>query len=604
MELATRVLSIGTELLHYFLWLLYMLCIPKAIHIFQQESYQLKDYFRWITHHPKQAFGAGKKQFLICIAYFVVMLLIGFGVYKSSIVYEAKALIDTLQIFSFYIVFYVLSIQNIVKWKQERKEAKKKLVYTARVKRLLFFCLLALILVVVSTRGNFLETVDVEALVENHITISETNLLECFILETYARQILVYSFLILTMPLIVILGAFLASPTEAIINDHYINSARWKILRPKNQNLIRIGITGSYGKTSTKFILKTILSEKYNVLATPESYNTTMGNVKIIRNELKPEHEVFISEMGARYPGDIRKICDFVYPQIGIITSIGPQHLESFKTIENVAKTKAELLRAIPKKNEANISTMYSFVKNHKENNNCAIFLPEDGSFCSQLYQQEKERNKYSYSVHDKKASVYAKNIKMSSQGCEFTAVTSIGEIACVSKLLGEHNIQNILGAIAIAVFLGLSKEQIARGVAKIEAIEHRLQILPNANGSIVIDDAFNSNPVGSKMALDVLKSFEGRKIIITPGMVELGEKEASFNQEFGNHMADCVDIAILVGVKRSQPIEKGLREKGFDPMNIHVVSSLQEATKKLGEITNPGDVILFENDLPDNYNE
>ena len=241
-------------------------------------------------------------------------------------------------------------------------------------------------------------------------------------------------------------------------------------------------------------------------------------------------------------------------------------------------------------------------VENNKEKQKCAIFLPTDGSFCSKLFTEENERNKFSYGINDKKASVYAKDIKMSVNGCEFIAVTSIGEIKCESKLLGEFNIQNILGAIAISVYLGLSKEQIARGISKIEPIEHRLQILPNTNGSIVIDDAFNSNPVGSKMALDVLQKFEGRKIIITPGMVELGEKEEEFNKEFGKQMASAVDIAILVGVKRSIPIEKGLQESGFDAMNIHVVSNLEEATKKLSTITKPGDVILFENDLPDNY--
>ncbi|MBQ9314579.1 MAG: UDP-N-acetylmuramoyl-tripeptide--D-alanyl-D-alanine ligase [Clostridia bacterium] len=498
-----------------------------------------------------------------------------------------KDIIYIVQLFLYYIVFAVANIKNIVKWKKERKNAKKKLVYTARVKRLIFFTFIALIVIIFSVM---------------EVGYSGTSH-EMFLLDAYAKKILVYSLLIYTMPIVLIFGAIFAFPTETLINDHYINSARFKILRPKYKNLIRIGITGSYGKTSTKFILKTILSEKYNVLATPESYNTTMGNVKVIREELKPEHEILISEMGARYRGDISKICDFVYPQIGMITSIGPQHLESFKTVENVAKTKSELIRAIPKRNEMNLTNMYG-VADKSNQKKCAIFLPSDGSFCSKLYQEEKERNKFSYGINDKNASVYAKDIKMSAKGSEFIAVTSIGEIKCVSKLLGELNIQNILGAIAIAVFLGLSKEQIARGISKIEAVEHRLQIIPNANGSVVIDDAFNSNPEGSKMALEVLKNFEGRKIIITPGMVELGAKEVEYNKEFGRHMAKCVDIAILVGIKRSRPIEEGLLENGFDNMNIHVVTNLEEATRKLAMLTMPGDVILFENDLPDNYNE
>lgn len=587
MEFAITLMSDLIFVGNFFLIFLYMFCIPKAIHIFQQESYQVKDYFRWITKNPKQAFKPGIKQFIFYLIYFVIMLLIDAFVYRFNFDSEVKALIYCIQLVLFYIIFYLGTIKLIFKWKKERKEAKKKLVYTARVKRLIFFTFLSAIMIKAAITYSFPDIPDLEGL--------------CL---TYAKDIFDYSVMIITMPIVVIIGNFLAWPLETCINDYYISSARWKIIRPKFGHLIRIGITGSYGKTSTKFILKTILSEKYNVLATPESYNTTMGNVKIIRKELKPEHEVFISEMGARYKGDIRKICDFVYPQIGIITSIGPQHLESFKSIENVAKTKAELINALPVKGTSNLASMYGSLNGKENLKEGAVFLPNDGAFCSELFKKEEKRIKFSYSVNDKNSNVYAKDIKMSEKGCEFIAMTSIGEIKCVSKLLGEHNIQNILGAIAIAVYLGLSKEQIARGVAKIEPIEHRLQILPSANGSIVIDDAFNSNPVGSKAALDVLKSFNGRKIVITPGMVELGEKEEDFNKEFGKHMASCTDVAILVGVKRSKPIEEGLIESGFDNMNIFVVPDLDSATKKLAEITKAGDVILFENDLPDNYNE
>lgn len=568
--------------------IMFLFCVPKAIHIFQQESYQFRDYFRWVTKNPKKAFGEGMFELACTLIYFALMVLVDVYVTKFDLTEAEKTLIYLVQLLCLYVVFYAGAIKLAIKWKRERKNAKKKLVYTGRVKRLMFFTWIAYILV-----GNSLN------LSFNILPALENGCMQ------YVQSTWQFGIMIVTMPVVIVLAAFIVYPIETMINDHYIGSARWKIIRPKYSHLIRIGITGSYGKTSTKFILKTILSEKYNVLATPESYNTTMGNVKIIRKELKPEHEVFISEMGARYPGDIRKICDFVYPQIGIITSIGPQHLETFKTVEKVAKTKSELLRALPQKNGTeSLAQMYASINEKAFKKDGAIFLPVDGAFCSELYNNEKDRTKFSYSVSDKSASVYAKNIKMSSEGCEFTAVTPKGDIKCTSKLLGEHNIQNILGAIAIAIYLDLSKEQIARGVSKIEPIAHRLQILPSNNGTIVIDDAFNSNPVGSKMALDVLKEFKGRKIVITPGMVELGEKEEFYNNEFGKHMAKCTDIAILVGVKRSKPIEKGLLEAGFDSMNIYIVPDLNSATKKLAEITNVGDVVLFENDLPDNYNE
>ena len=177
-------------------------------------------------------------------------------------------------------------------------------------------------------------------------------------------------------------------------------------------------------------------------------------------------------------------------------------------------------------------------------------------------------------------------------------------KFSCTTRLLGEHNVQNIVGCIAIALHLGLTEDEIVRGVSKVEAVPHRLQILPSGNGTVVIDDAFNSNPVGSKLALAVLKQFAGRKIIITPGMVELGERENELNREFGKQMAESVDVAILVGVKRSKPIVEGLRAKKFDENSIYVVSNLEEATERLGKLTQAGDVVLFENDLPDNYDE
>ena len=151
---------------------------------------------------------------------------------------------------------------------------------------------------------------------------------------------------------------------------------------------------------------------------------------------------------------------------------------------------------------------------------------------------------------------------------------------------------------------LGLTPEQIARGIEKIRPIEHRLQLIPNPGGMSVIDDAFNSNIRGAKQAFQVLKAFPEKRIVVTPGMVELGEKEYEMNREFGQAMADCCDTAILVGKKRSQAIREGLRGDGFAENNIHVVSSLNEATGLLRQIVKPGDTVLFENDLPDNYSE
>lgn len=541
--------------------IIYMCTVPRTLHFMQLEGYKNSDFIRWMTKNSKLAFKSNLKQLIAVGGFYIFTTIINsIFITKLSAEYASKLLL--IEYFLFYLIYIVANVVQIKRDKKERKNAKKPFVYTSRAKRLMFW--------------NFFTAI----LLEYSFLSSLGNL---NILIYLMIKILCYSAFIFVIPVNMVIANFFASPTETFINNRYISSAKRKLNKKAYKNLIKIGITGSYGKTSTKFILETILKEKYNVLATPESYNTTMGNIKIIREKLKPEHEVFISEMGARYRYDIQQICSFVKPQIGIITSIGPQHLESFKKIENIVKTKSELLEALP--------------------SDGIVFLPNDDSHCLKLYNKE-TRKKYIYGLNDKHADVYAKNIKLTSVGCEFTAVTKNGDIKCITKLLGEHNIQNILGCISVAIHLDLSNEQIASGVSKIKPIEHRLQMLPNTNGVTVIDDAFNSNPVGSKIALDVLKQFEGRKIIITPGMVELGKDEYKFNKEFGKHMAKTVDIAILVGLKRSEPIVNGLREEKFDEMNIYVVENLDSATKKINELTKIGDVVLFENDLPDNYNE
>ena len=558
--------EITSLILIYTPWFIYMFLVPRMVHMMQLEGYKFKDYSRWLGKNLKTSFSPGIFQLLLTGGFALLLMLLNWGVGKNAPQNLTHAVLLT-EYLCMFAIFVFANVKQIIKDKRNRKNAKKKLVYTSRAKRLIFWNLVLLALIYVS----YINPDPMYAEVPGGICLYFMTELEFF------------SLMIAILPLNMAIANFLAYPTEAWIQDHYKSKARRKLKSKNFKNLIRIGITGSYGKTSTKYILKTILSEKYNVYATPESYNTTMGNVKVINNELKPEHEVFISEMGARYRRDISDICDFVMPQIGIITSIGPQHLESFGSIENVVKTKSELLRALP--------------------SDGVVVLPRDNDHCQRLYSAE-TREKICYTIKNSNADVYARDVVLDEKGCSFTAHTPIGQIKCVTKLLGEHNVTNILGCIAIAVKLGLSIEEIERGVTKIEPIPHRLQILDSGNGTIVIDDAFNSNPVGSKMALDVLSKFKGRKIIITPGMVELGESEEAENKKFGKNMAKVVDIAILVGIKRSKPMEEGLKEGKFDNMNIHVVSNLDEATKKLGELTRVGDVILFENDLPDNYNE
>ena len=391
---------------------------------------------------------------------------------------------------------------------------------------------------------------------------------------------LIYKF----QQLIMYISTIIMKPVENKINIGFYTSAQNKIKSRNDLNVI--GITGSFGKTSTKFIVSTILSQKFNVLTSPESYNTPMGLSKVINNDLDANHEVFVAELGARQIGEIREVAELVQPKIGIITNIGPAHIETFKNIDNIMKTKYELIEELPTDGVA----VFNYDNEH-------IKKLADKTF--------KEKMLYGLEDTDN-LNMYADNIVVSEFGSSFTLKDDEGNsVECTTKLLGKHNIYNILAGACVGKILGFSFEEISKGISDIEPVEHRLNIINPGTGVIIIDDAFNSNPIGTKAALDVLSQFkEGKKIIVTPGMIELGEMEVPANREFGVNIGKVCDYVILVGKKRTEPIYEGLMETNFNKENIFVVNNLEEATAQIGKIAKAKDVVLFENDLPDNYSE
>lgn len=343
-------------------------------------------------------------------------------------------------------------------------------------------------------------------------------------------------------------------------------------------NLTVIGVTGSYGKTSVKFYLNTLLKAKYNVLMTPESYNTPMGVVKTVRGSLRATHEIFICEMGAKYVGDIKELCDIVHPKHGIITSIGPQHLESFKSLQNVIKTKFELADALPKDG--------------------MLFLNGDNEYIA----ERAPDGAITYGLNSD-SKYKAKLISVGDKGTTFEVTTPDGEKEeFTTKLIGTHNCLNILGAIAVSHELGISLAELRPQVRRLESVPHRLELSKRV-GMTLIDDSYNSNPSGTKAALETLSFFEGEKILVTPGMVELGDKQEEYNCEFGRNAAAVCDYVALVGERQTKSIYKGLIEAGFDEPRIFVSPSLGDALAKVGAIrTDKKKIVLLENDLPDNY--
>ncbi len=278
----------------------------------------------------------------------------------------------------------------------------------------------------------------------------------------------------LLSPLLMLLANLINQPIERAINERFIKEAKSVIA--DFRRLTVIGVTGSYGKTSLKYFLGRLLSQKYNTLITPESYNTTLGVVRTIREKLRPVHEFFVCEMGARNVGDIKEICDIALPKHGVITSVGEQHLESFKTLDNILKTKFELADA----------------------------LPEDGIlFVNMDSEPARERARHYKNVVgygcDAAGDYTASDITVSGEGSQFKIEAPDGSATFFeTRLIGRHNVLNITGAVAVAHTIGVPMDALVAGVRRLEPVQHRLQLIRSPRG-IMIDDAYNSNPRGPR---------------------------------------------------------------------------------------------------------
>jgi len=509
----------------------------QIFHWFQLESYQFPGFFRTIR---RQGIGSLWPEILLAV------ILAGSAMMFRVAGWNNSVLVLIVSAVVFAVSLY---IHGILK----KRPSKKKLVMTARMKRLYFICGVFFFLVLMLANG----------------------------LTGFSWFQIIAAVFFILLPLWFSIGALLAWPVEKLISEMYFRDAQ-RILQ-RSEDLIKIGITGSWGKTSVKFILGSLLSEKYPTLVTPASYNTPMGVTKVIRTMLEPGHRIFVAEMGARHVGDIREMCRLVHPEIGILTSVGPQHLDTFKTLDRIKKTKYELMDAIPEDGEC--------------------FFADDDGIVYELWEKTKKK-KHLAGLKADRDNTWGENVRVHSSGSRFTLCHGEERIECSTELLGELNIRNIILCADVCFALGMTGNEIARGIRKLKGTEHRLQLKNNQGGITVIDDAFNSNIAGAKQAFEVLSEFEGKRIVVTPGMVELGESEEEMNRQFGAQMADCCDMAILVGEKRSIPIQAGLISAGFDRKRIRVVRNLNEAQRILSEVAGIGDVILFENDLPDNYDE
>ena len=461
---------------------------------------------------------------------------------------------------SFFLVIIALVLYGLesIRILNNRKteQVKKPLVITKRVRRLIFtltiLFVLPIIVYFVNRHNGYLML-----LIEAAITY-----FSYFIVE---------------------IAKIINTPVEKFVYKYYETKAKNKL--KSMTNLKVVGITGSYGKTSSKNILNDILNIKFISRPTPRNLNTEYGLMITINNHLDKFDDVFIAEMGAYKRGEIKTLCDMVHPKYGILTRIGLAHLETFGSPENIVKTKFELIESLP-------------------DDGVAVLNRDDPKQVS--YQIKSKCKKVWIGIDEKDVDVRACDIECNHKGSKFNVIFKSDDkkYPFETKLLGNHNIYNILAGIALGREFGITIKELQQGVRKVRPVESRLE-LRNYGYMYLINDAYNSNPVGAKVALDVLNMMPGMKVVVTPGMTELGEKEDELNHIFGTQIASVADYVILVGEKKTRPIFEGLNECGYDKDKLFIVNSVYDAYNLLQTLKKKEDMYaLFENDLPDTYNE
>ena len=513
----------------------------KSLHMLQQNLYNENNrYMKWVSKNKKDTLFHLD---LINIILLLISILVNEKVFSYMVA---------------FLVIFIYALLAITIYIDRKKEQKKQpLVITARVKRLIItitiLFIISLLLIIFVNQKFFLLTV---LFVSFNYYLTE-------------------------------LANIINKPIEKCVYNYYKTKAKKKLKDMPNLKII--GITGSYGKTSCKNILSDILNIKYNALPTPKNLNTYYGLMITVNNHLTKFDDVFIAEMGAYVKGEIKGLCNLVNPKYGILTTIGTAHLESFGSEQNIQEGKFELIESLPADGIGvlNIDDPKQVSYKIKNPNPCKIIW---------------------VGIDNKDADYYASNIKTTSRGYTFDITFKKAKItkSFETKLLGKHNIYNILSAVALGYEFGISPDMLIKAVKQVSPVEHRLELKKLGN-FYQIDDAYNSNPVGAKNALEVLSTCPGDKVVVTPGMIELGDKEEEYNREFGKQIATIskADYVILVGKKQTKAIYEGLMMNGYDDKKVMITNDVVKAYTLINGLIDKNDMYaLFENDLPDAYNE
>lgn len=523
------------------IYLIYVEIIStRSLHMLQQNRYNRGyRYIKWIIKNYKDNFVNLNLVFLIFILT---------GITEN---------LNNISPYIFVILYLFLTYKFIIERKNE--VSKLPLKYTSRIKRIIATNTIMYLIPILVILSVFDE-------------------------EVISIYLLILGFISYINLFMILLANFINRPIEKMVGNFFKQKAIKKLNSMTEMDVI--GITGSYGKTSTKNVVNDILNIKYNVFKTPANFNTPFGLMITINEHLDNYNDYFIAEMGACKVGEIKELCDLVHPKYGILTRVGLAHLETFGSEENIQKTKFELIENLP-------------------SDGLGILNGDDEK---QLSYNVKNDVKIKWiGIDNKEVDTYAKDLELSYKGTKFKVVfkEEKKEYEFETKLLGKNNIYNILAGITLGKELGIDIKSLQKAVKTIKPVEHRLSMTKYYDINI-IDDAYNSNPMGCKMALEVLNMMPGKHIVVTPGMIEVGAKEDEVNKEFGRQIAENTDEVILIGEEKTKPIYDGLIEKGFNKKNIHILNDVMDAFPLLMKLkdSQKETYALLENDLPDSFNE
>ncbi len=524
--------------------------IYRQARYFQIEEYKPNRYLRWWLHSRERVIPT--RTLMVTVVGVGLAFLMGEA--PDSVLPVVIALLATI----------------VAVWPPDEGEIKKAFRPTQRAIRMLAAAFIAV------TPGSVVLVLLILLQVES---------LEFGVIVTMGTGLLFY----LVAPLILVAGSLLMLPIESIIRKRYLHHAR-NTMRAINPKVI--GITGSYGKTTTKNFVADILNSRYKVYATPKSYNTMMGVCLAINNHMANDYstEYFVVEMGAYIQGEIARIADLTPPQISIVTEVGPQHLERFGDVETIATAKYEIIKALPP-------------------DGLGVFN-WDNPYVRQMYERGYPSNRIAVSKmlapDDVTAPrLIASDIRETLDGLSFTITDrQTGKSEQITTLVvGEHNVTNILLATAVALHEGMRLQDVAFCIRTLRPAESRLASHTTREGITIINDAYSANPTGAVSALKVLGLHDrGKRLLITPGMVELGDLHEPENHKLGQIAAEYATDVILVGKDQTRPIKAGLEAGAFPAEKLHVVDELREAVTWYQNNLKPGDTVLFLNDLPDTY--